>query len=409
VDRQRSRKRRSLAVSLAMSAAVAGLLAVPTTASAQVTLPIPCLPGIPLVGCQQPQPQPNPPPQPGPNEPACRFERRTTGSDFVGLVSEDVFGGDALYRECALGLQVISGVGLVRQTFRWSDIEVARGRYDWRVYDAYVATMANHGIKILPIIFDPPRFRAKRGRERGTYPPRRYSDLGKFGARLVRRYGPNGSLWSSLPQLPKVPITSWQIWNEPNLPVYWPTGPRASDYAKLLKAASREIKKADPNAEIVTAGMPESRLAPQPLLRYIRRLYRAGAKSSFDTLAINPYASRASGVIKQVRQVRRLMNRRRDRGGRIWLTEIGWSDRGPPSAFRVGANRQAAQVRDALRSLSAKRSSLGVRGVVYFSWKDGRPYKGGKDFWGLHTGLHAVDGRPKLAYYSFAAAAKSLP
>jgi hypothetical protein len=349
------------------------------------------------------------PSQPAVQRPKCGFERRPPGRDFVGIVSEDVFAGSRHYRKCTIGLQVVSGVALARQTFRWRDIEVAPGQYDWRVYDSYVATMANHGIKVLPIIFDPPRFRAKRGRRRGTYPPRRYSDLGRFGALLVQRYGPNGELWRSRPGKRRLPITSWQIWNEPNLPVYWPTGPDPADYAKLLKAASRAMKKVDPAAEIVTAGMPESKLSKQPLLEYIQGLYAAGAAEWFDTLGINPYATTAVGILKRVVEVRELMNRNGDERGKIWLTEIGWSDKGPPSTFRIGADRQAFETQETLRLLAAEGPLIGVRGVVYYSWKDSPPYAGGRDFWGLHTGLLAIDGQPKPAFAAFQAAARAIP
>ena len=57
------------------------------------------------------------------------------------------------------------------------------------------------------------------GRLRGTYPPRRYTDLGEF-ALLARRYGPGGSFWDRHPRLPRLPVRAWQVWNEPNLPVF---------------------------------------------------------------------------------------------------------------------------------------------------------------------------------------------
>jgi hypothetical protein len=36
---------------------------------------------------------------------------------------------------------------------------------------------------------------------------------------------------------------------------------------------------------------------------------------------------------------------------------------------------------------------------------DGGVYPGGTDFWGLHTGLLSIAGRPKPAYYAFQRAA----
>src|SRR5258707_816180 len=72
----------------------------------------------------------------------------------------------------------------------------------------------------------------------------------------ARRYGPSGSFWAQNPQLPRHPITAWQIWNEPNLPVYWRPRPSAAAYVQMLRLASQRIKAVDPSAEIVTAGLP---------------------------------------------------------------------------------------------------------------------------------------------------------
>ena len=44
--------------------------------------------------------------------------------------------------------------------------------------------------------------------------PRLYA---KYASELVRRYGPRGYFWRRNPSLPKRPIRTWQIWNEPHL------------------------------------------------------------------------------------------------------------------------------------------------------------------------------------------------
>ena len=93
----------------------------------------------------------------------------------------------------------------MRQTFDWSQIERRRGRYDLSFYDGFMADTARANISVLPVLFRAPRFR---GGGSGTVanPPKRYADLGRFGAVLVRRYGPNGTFWSQNPSVPKLPI-----------------------------------------------------------------------------------------------------------------------------------------------------------------------------------------------------------
>jgi hypothetical protein len=316
-------------------------------------------------------------------------------SDFVGVVAEDVFAGDTTYREQQLAAQRQLGIGVIRQTFHWNQIEHSPGVYDWGAYDAYVRQLAQNDMKVLPILFSPPAFYSKRGGRRGTYPPKSNGTMAGFGAAIAARYGPNGSFWAENPNVPKLPVTSYQVWNEPNLPVYWPTGPKAKEYARMLKAVSSGVKKVDPAAEIVTAGLPQSASSKQSLLEYVEDLYKGKGKSGFDTLAINPYARSSKEFVKRLRDVRKLMNRYRDRRAKIWVTEIGWATQGPASPFRKGPAGQAQLTSAAIKTMQAQRTRLRLRGFVMYSWRDAPPYPGGKDFWGLHTGLLDINGATK--------------
>lgn len=331
-------------------------------------------------------------------------------ADFVGIVSEDAYAGASAYRHNALSAQRAAGVGLLRQTFTWAHIEPRRGRFDFSATDAFVASAARERIAVMPILFGPPSWassRPRNGGRRGTYPPRRASDMARFARALVRRYGPSGSFWSAQPDLPRVPIRSWQVWNEPNLPVYWPAGPSPRAYARLLNAVGRAIHAADRRAEVVTAGMPKSRLGMTPE-RFVRGLYRAGARRAFDTVAVNPYARTASGVVAILRRMRRVMNAAGDRRAGLRATEIGWSDSGPRGDFRLGPAGQARAIGATVRALARARGRLRLRGFVYYGWRDLPVYAGGKDFWGLHTGLLDIHGDAKPAHAAFAAAVRAI-
>jgi hypothetical protein len=332
-------------------------------------------------------------------------------ADFVGLVAEDVFAGDEPTRDKLLDDQRDLGVQLIRQTFDWSKIETRPGKYDFAFYDAYVAATARHGMRLLADLFRPPPFRSSAPPnappEHGTYPPADPRDMGRFAAAVVRRYGPRGTFWSEQLAVPKLPIRTWQVWNEPNLPAYWGGSPSAPEDAALLREVSAQIKRVDPDAEVVTGGIPNSRLGV-PLERYLRDLLDAGAARSFDTLAIHPYSATDAGLLKALADVRRTLRRRGHVDVPIWVTEFGWASGGPGSDFTVGAARQAQQLGDAIIGLAHRRKELGVRGFVYFNYKDAPPYAGGKDFWGLHTGLREIDGKPKPAFEAYRVAVRTL-
>jgi hypothetical protein len=323
---------------------------------------------------------------------------------FVGLTSEDVFAGTASYRTSNLSSQASIGVQLHRQTFDWSAIETSPGQYDLSDYDAYVAAAAAHGIRILPVLFKPPDFHLGRTHHRATCPPRSNASFAAFAKVLVRRYGPKGSLWRERPNLPKAPITAWQVWNEPNLPqFYWCGTANVRAYVAMLRTVGAAIKQVDRRAEIVTAGLPPSKLSGAvPLAKFISQMYRAGGKRAFDSLAINSYAKDQRELGRLLASVRRLMNRRGDRRGRIWITELGWGDKGLRHRFIVGAKGQASRITKSFALIRKQRRRLRLRGVVYFCWRDADPYPPRyQNLWGLHTGLLNKDGTPKRAFFAF--------
>lgn len=326
--------------------------------------------------------------------------------EFVGVVAPDLLAGSASYRTRELALQARAGIGLLRQTFDWAQIETRPHHYRFGAYDALVLEAAADGIAVLPVLFHPPRFYSSApagAPARPTYPPRRAADMAAFATALVARYGPGGSLWATAHVANPVPIRAWQVWNEPNLPVYWGGRPDARGYARLLSIVAPAIHRAEPGATVLTAGLPNSRLGI-PFDSYLMQLYRAGASRWFDVLAVNPYAVSDGGVVAALTRSRSIMRAHGDAAKPIWVTEVGWASGGPRSSFTVGAAAQARLVGRLVGELIRRRVALGVRGVVYYAWRDVRPYPGGKDFWGLHTGLVGLGGRPKPALGALTAA-----
>lgn len=256
---------------------------------------------------------------------------------FIGITAEDVFAGNANYRTSNLSTQAGIGVGLIRQTFSWRQIETSPGVYNFGVYDGYVGKLAAHGIRVLPVLFQAPSFRSGTTTTRPEYPPRDPRSMGAFAQAIARRYGPNGTFWAANPGVRKLPITAYQVWNEPLLPVYWRNHPSARSYVRMVKAVSRAVHRVHRRAEIVSAGLPPSTLrGAVPLKRYIAQLYRARIGRYISSLAINSYARNSRELGGLLRSIRRLMNRRGGRRDSIWITELGWATSGPRSRFNVG-------------------------------------------------------------------------
>jgi hypothetical protein len=114
------------------------------------------------------------------------------------------------------------GVSWVRMDFPWSEIESTRGEFNMRGSDAAVRALGSRGIGVLGIIDYAPAW--ANGGNGQMYPPTSATDFATYAAFLVRHFAPMG-------------VHTWEIWNEPNLKVYWATGADPGRYTQLLKAA----------------------------------------------------------------------------------------------------------------------------------------------------------------------------
>jgi hypothetical protein len=320
------------------------------------------------------------------------------GGDFVGIYADDVFFGDAAYRRETLARQHVGGVQLIRQPFAWSEFATDPARYD-----DFVGAAARAGIRVLPVLLGPdPAAPAATG---GMTPPRDAAAFGRYAAALVERYGPVGSFWAAHRDVPKLPVRSWQVWNEPNIRAFWASGPDPAVYAKLLETTSAAIREADPHAEVVTAGLPTSHMGiPAP--KFLEGIYAAGAKGSFDTVAVHAYAPTPAAVVDRAKTIAAVVRKRGD-DAKLWITEIGWGTGGKPGPLTVSRARQAEYIAETLGELRAQRDALNLRGVVVFQWRDPKPYAGRRDIWPFHAGLLDAQGEPKPALAAFEKAAKA--
>jgi len=212
-----------------------------------------------------------------------------------------------------------TGVETVRTSFRWDLAQPAEGaEFDHSATDALVARASRRGLRLLPIVIVAPRW--ARVSDETFAPPRRPREYAAYLTALIGRYGPDGTFWNERPELPRLHIRAWQIWNEPHLPFQWTVGPDedwARGYARLLRAAYRAVKNADAAALVVLAGL--TNYSP----RYLRDLYRAGVRGDFDVGAIHPFTRKPRNVLELARRFRRVMRKHGDGQNRLWATELG--------------------------------------------------------------------------------------
>jgi hypothetical protein len=329
-------------------------------------------------------------------------------ASFFGLVANEAMGTapGAAQDAVTAGIRG-AGAGTLRQKLDWATVERTPGVYTWDAFDALVSSAGRAGLQLLPILFNPPAFRSSDPGSDGTAPPADNATFAAFAAAAVQRYGPGGAFWAAHPELPAAPIHAWQVWNEPNFKAYWPSGPDPAAYAAMLRAVGGAIHAADAGADVVAAGLPDSYSGMSPV-DFLDGMYAAGARGSFDTIAVHPYARSADEALAILSAVRDELDRHGDGAIPIWATELGWATGGPAAQYTVDEATQAQMVQRTLTALVAQRARLNLAGVVYYDWQDCGAYEGGSDFWGLHTGLHRIDGSPKPALAAFTQATQAL-
>ena len=336
--------------------------------------------------------------------PAATASAAPLPSDFFGVSSPDLVPMTASQRDSVMADQRAAGVRLLRQLFDWNQIEPTAGTYDWTSLDAFMASAAKADMKVLPVVLWSPQWASScpGATNYRRCPPTDPADFGNFVVTLIGRYGPDGSFWTSNPTLPKRPITAWQLWNEPAIPAYWSGAPNAAEYVDMLKAAVPIIRAADPTAEIVAAGIPDSTLPGAiSMSNYVSGMYAAGLKGLVDDVALHLYDDTPANAVGLVEQTRSTMNANGDSATPIWATEWGWASAGKTNRFVTDLAGQAANTDALMSELVARHEELGMRGLVEYFWHDGSPQSNNNDLWLNHLGLVFQDYSHKPAYDAF--------
>lgn len=290
-------------------------------------------------------------------------------------------------------------VGTLRIPIYWFEAEPVSGALDLSRYDALIAAAAERGIRVLPFVCGTPPWIAPDPARPplGSAPARRA--WATFLRRLVARYGPGGGFWDA--RAKRLPIRSWQIWNEPNFKLFWRPRPSPRGYARMLKISARAIRREDPGAQIVTGGVAPVGGGFLPWV-FLRRLYGVpGVRGSFDAAAVHPYATSVGRMRAQVSDARTIMDEAGDAGTPLVVSEFGVASQGAvESAFVLGERGQAGFAHDALRLLLAKRRAWRIAGAYWFTWQDGAAADPHCAFC-EGAGLLDRAGRPKPAWWAF--------
>ncbi|MBN1402706.1 MAG: beta-galactosidase, partial [Anaerolineae bacterium] len=219
------------------------------------------------------------------------------------------------------------GAPWVVEYFPWGYYEPVKGRYRWEHPDMVVDHALAQGLTIIARIDFVPEWARPEDTTYRHLDREHFGDYADFVGAFVAHFSGR--------------IRYVIVWNEPNLAFEW--GYREPDpeaFAELLRLTYLRAKQADPKVQILAPGLAPT-LAPEGSewgmddLRYLERLYRAGAAQWFDGLAIHAYGltyppddpvDSQEVNFRRAELIRASMVRWGDGHKPCFVTEGGWND-----------------------------------------------------------------------------------
>ena len=198
-----------------------------------------------------------------------------------------------------VGRARLLGAGWVREELTATRLhDAASSRYYWAPYDRVVDAERRAGLHVLGLLdYSNSWCLGDHGNVPHSAIRQVSREFAKYAYAVARHY--------------RGRVSYWQVWNEPNLPIFWHPSTNPDDYARLLAAAYRAIKRANPHARVVMAGM--SGVDLDFILRVAARTH------SFDIVSVHPY--RLVPEPKLLEQIQALRSLHKP----IWFSEIGWA------------------------------------------------------------------------------------
>jgi len=171
----------------------------------------------------------------------------------------------------------------VKQTFAWKDLEPRQDIWDWEQADRIMEEVERRGLRMIARLGQVPEWAhpelddSIETDDSHDVPPTDMADWRDFCFTIADRY--------------KGRIVAYQIWNEPNLTREWGNEPPdPAGYVALLAECSEEIRRADPNAVLISAGLAPTGTHNEdatPDDVYLDQMYRNNFQQYIDAVGVH--------------------------------------------------------------------------------------------------------------------------
>ncbi len=285
------------------------------------------------------------------------------------------------------------GVKWARVQTGWSRCEREKGRFDFQWLDSIVDSVLKSGVQ--------PWFNVGYGNK--LYSPESPQESAVGWAPLYTAEARDawvrfvGELTAHF----RGRVKHWEIWNEPNITVFWkPKAPNPAEYTDLVKLTSPVIRRRIPDATIIGGAMSSD--AGQ--FEWLTRCFELGMGQLVDRISFHRYRwSPELNYESNVRALRALVKRYKS-SLELWQGECGVpSEKGGVGALAGMDWSEPRQARWLLRRVLLD-MKLELELSSYFhltdltNYTEGTVQKGKSAFFGL---LRANSYEPKPSYYAY--------
>lgn len=167
-----------------------------------------------------------------------------------------------------------AGFRWVRMDFKWDLTERERGRYDFAPYERLLRALDEHGIRALFILdYGNPLYTA----DKAVRTEQARQAFARWAVAAAKHFAGRDILW--------------ELFNEPNVPIFWPPKPNVNEYIALAQTVSRAWRTAVPNERLIgpaTSGLDFDFLEP---------VLKAGLLEYWSAVSVHPYRRTSPEIV----------------------------------------------------------------------------------------------------------------
>jgi hypothetical protein len=344
-----------------------------------------------------------------PTTEAARPARPAPAGEAFGISVNRLF-NDLSYTQPQINAQLAAvratGATVARSDALWEAAEPRAPvgevhHYVWTFDDQIAGSLAAQGLTWLPII-DYTASWAESISGQDHSPPRSDAEYAAYAAAFAARYGPGGAFWRAHPGIAPTPVTTIEIWNEPDNAQFWPPTPNAAAYAALYLAARTAIDAVSPQIRVIVGGLTDPAAFLPAMVQAEPEL--AG---HVDGVAIHPYG-RPAVVVAKVRTARATLDGLGMASVPLYVTEFGWTTDPPTAPDYAPAAQRPADILAALTALG--HLNCGIAAALLYTWvTPQRDPADSQDWYGIANPADPAAGTADTAAFTAGVAAAARP